>query len=355
MDESVLIETSDDRGALRKWIHGLPKAELHVHLEGAIKLETLVALAEKNGSPLPPQVAKKLQKDYAFSGFCEFGDLYLDIVNLIRSPYDLETIVSELGKQMRDENIFYAEVTWTPQLHVNNMYGFEAWLNAANSGREYAEKAFGVTIRWILDICRDRYQGAADVVRWATSTAAREGHVVALGLGGTECDFPARLFKDAFAQARAAGLKVVPHAGEHNGKLAGPLSVWGALKKLKANRIGHGNRAAEDKKLLRYLARYQVPLELCPMSNVHLRTYETLDRHPLRKFLDAGCLVTINTDDPGIFGMSLTEVLLQCAITFKLSRQNVKQITLNAFEVAFDRQAAMTASRINDFEQALAA
>lgn len=324
------------------WIHGLPKAELHVHLEGAIRRRVLHELAVRNELSIPHRVQKNLEGEYKFRDFSDFGNLYLDIVSLIKTAEDFELVVYGFGEQMRDDGIKYAEVTWTPQLHVSDEQGFKAWLHAAERGRVRAETDFGVKIRWIIDICRDRYQGAEEVARWATSPAAKDASIVALGLGGTELNFPWYLFKEAFEIAQAHGLRAVPHAGEHPGNFGkglGPAAVKDAMTHLKAFRIGHGNRAIEDHAVVRRLAEEKITLDLCPTSNVRLGTYESLERHPFRRLLNQGCHVTINTDDPGIFDISLTDEVFACANAFQLSRREIAQILSNSFEAAVDQKA----------------
>jgi aminodeoxyfutalosine deaminase len=341
VDRTSKVNEADS--PFRQWIQAMPKAELHVHLEGSIRVETAVELADANASMPPALQSWMLGRRRSFNGFDEFADLYLAIVSTVTAPEDLARAAYEFGERMHGDGTVYAEVTWTPQLHVCKEHPFEAWLEALNDGRRRAEQEFGVTVRWVIDICRDRHHGQADVVSWATSREAIDGGVVALGLGGTETHFPPHLFTQSFRAAREAGLKSVPHAGEHKGKYAGASSVWGAIEELKADRIGHGNRAIEDPLLMQYMCTERTPLELCPSSNIKFGLYENLCEHPLRKLIDAGCFVTINTDDPEIFDTSLTDELYQIATVLKLSRQELATIIENSFVAACDKDAAQQA------------
>jgi adenosine deaminase len=202
-------------------------------------------------------------------------------------------------------------------------------LEGLNTGRAQACAEFGVDWRWVFDISRNNPETQDQVVRIAL--AARDQGVVALGLGGTEADFPPELFTQAFEQACQAGLPRVPHAGE----TAGPRSMWSALHLLHADRLGHGVRCVEDPALMNHLREHQVPLEICPTSNIRLDVYPDYGGHPLRRLWDEGLLVTINSDDPPMFGTDLNheyEVLMD---HFGFSADELERVSLNALQASF--------------------
>jgi len=328
-----------------KLCHSMPKAELHVHLEGSTRFETVFDLAEKNKVQLPFTSIFLLRRACSFESFRDFSKIYDIIVSSIRHPEDLGRLVSEFAERMVADNIVYSEVTWTPQLHVTDEYPFEVWLEAVNAARRVVEKRYSVVLRWILDILRDRPSSRMDVVDWMGAKSTGESGIVGLGLGGTEEEYPPNLFIDVFHLARSKGINIVPHAGEHKGCLSGPSSIWSAINELDADRIGHGNRAIEDPELVKVLVKRKIPLELCPTSNIELGLYKNMKAHPLHDLFVAGCIVTINTDDPEIFGTTLTDEYVHVIVRLGCSIDDVCQMNDNAFEFAFDKEAALLAKK----------
>ena len=252
---------------------------------------------------------------------------------------------------MARQNIRYAEVTWTPYTHVYQ-YSDIPWqdlLAAIESGRAQARRDFGVDMRWIPDISRCFTDTADPVVNWLLSDEARAAGVVALGLGGPEVGYPPELFENAFDKALAGGLHSNPHAGE----TVGPESVWGAIRALKAERIGHGVRSIEDPALIAYLVEHQVPLEVNPTSNLCLRVYPSYHDHPLRRLMEAGVYVTVNSDDPVLFNTTLNDEYLHAVQDCGLSVPQLEQAALNAVRASYlppdEKQAMLTV-----FQQAYA-
>ncbi|RLC70626.1 MAG: adenosine deaminase, partial [Chloroflexi bacterium] len=285
---------------LHEFARRIPKVELHVHLEGSIRPATLLQLAQRNSIGLPAQNVEGLRDFYRFRDFDHFIEVYSAITRCLRVPDDYRLIAYEFGADCARQNIRYAEVTFT--IATNTKYTGLPWqaiLEGLNEGRAQARAEFGVDWGWVFDISRNVPGTQGQVVEIAL--AARDESVVALGLGGPEADFPPELFERSFERARQAGLPSVPHAGE----IAGPESVWAALRLLHADRLGHGVRSVEDGALVEYLRERQTPLEVCPTSNVRLGVYPDYAAHPLRRLWDAGLLVTINSDDPPMFNADL--------------------------------------------------
>lgn len=311
--------------SLSAYIAAMPKAELHVHLEGSIRPETLLALAERHGVALPAHTLPELQEWYTFTGFPHFVQIYYTIAECLRTPEDIELIAREFLLGQAAQNIRYSEVTYTPYTHfAQKGMPFHEQLAALNRARAWAVKTLGVRMGIVLDI--DRAMPGEDspkVADWAIS-AMGEG-VVALGLGGDEQGNPPEKHRAAFERARAAGLPAVPHAGE----TAGPASIWGALRELHAVRIGHGVRCVEDPALVRELHARQTPLEVCPSSNVCLGVAPSLPSHQLPAMLDAGLLVTLGSDDPPMFNTTLTREYQLVAEQFGLGADRIEQLALN--------------------------
>jgi adenosine deaminase len=324
---------------LHQFIQALPKVELHVHLEGSIRPATLLTLAERNGIPLPARDLDDLREFYRFTDFAHFIQTYITITGCLRSVEDFALIAYEFGADMARQNIRYSEVTFTPYTNVRNSgLPFDEILAGLNEGRARAAAEFGVEFRWVLDIVRDNPETRHQVARWAVEGMDRG--VAAFGLGGSEAGRPPEGFADAFAMAREAGLHSVPHAGE----VAGPESVWGALRALGAERIGHGVRSVEDPALVEYLWERRIPLEVCPTSNLCLGVYPSYEGHPIRRLWDQGLLITVNSDDPPMFNTDLVHEYQMLADHLGFSAAELEQLSLNALRASFlpaERKAAL--------------
>ncbi|NYI46397.1 aminodeoxyfutalosine deaminase [Nocardioides aromaticivorans] len=290
---------------LSSFIAGLPKAELHVHHVGSASPRIVSELAERHPGTVPSDPA--LLKDFfAFRDFAHFIDVYLAVVDLVRTPEDVRYLTYEIGRELAEgQAVRYAELTCTPYTSVlpddpDRGMPIEAYTEAIEDARVAAERDFGLVLRWIYDIPGESGLPAADATLRFALDHAPEG-LVAFGLGGPEIGVPRGQFVPHFAAARAAGLHSVPHAGE----TTGPETIWTSLRDLGAERIGHGTSAAADPALLAYLAENRIPLEVCPSSNVATRAVASLAEHPLPVFVEAGVVVTINSDDPPMFGTTL--------------------------------------------------
>ena len=319
--------------SLNTVIQQMPKAELHIHLEGAIEPSTLLRLAERNEVALPADTPEGLRRWYQFSDFPHFVEVYMAIQNCLRSADDFSTVAYELGADMARQNILYREATVTPYTHLIQDKGLvaEDIISGLEDGRRRARRDFGVEMRWILDIHRNLdLPATAEVTAQLVLDWADRG-VVALGLGGNEANSPASQFAPYFERVKAAGLGSAPHAGE----IAGPESVWSAVRDLGADRIGHGVRSIEDPHLLAYLKDHQIPLEVNPTSNVCLNVYRSIDQHPFIHLLRMGLSVTVNSDDPPLFNTTLTQEFDKLTEAFKLTREDLKNLSLNALRSSF--------------------
>jgi aminodeoxyfutalosine deaminase len=308
----------------------MPKVELHVHLEGAIRPTTLLQLARRNSVHLPAQEVHELHNFYRFSDFSHFVEVYVTITGCLRTPEDYALIAYEFGSDCARQNIHYAEVTFTVATNVKlTGLPWQAILEGLNAGRDQARQEFGLDWGWVFDISRNHPETQDEVFEIAL--AARDQGVVALGLGGSEAEFPPGLFQRAFARARQAGLPRVPHAGE----TLGPESIWTALRSLHADRLGHGVRCIEDPELVTFLHQHQVPLELCPTSNIRLGIYPDYAAHPLRRLWDRGLWVTVGSDDPPLFGTDLNQEYAVLVDHFGFAADDLEQVSLNGLRASF--------------------
>ncbi|HEX5506238.1 MAG TPA: adenosine deaminase [Thermomicrobiales bacterium] len=335
--------------SLDGYLRAAPKAELHVHLEGAIDPATLLRLAARNGVALPATTEAGLRALCAapYRDFAHFVGLFVAACRCLRTAEDYAEVVYEFGRELARQNCRYAEVTFSPSTHHILGVPHDVYCSGLTRGRARALADFGVEINWIFNIVR-RWDDPARTVPMAdyATGAAIEGQddgVVALGLGGTEVGGPPEPFATWFDRARAAGLHSAPHAGE----TAGPESVWGALRALGAERIGHGVRAIEDPALVAELAARGVPLEISPTSNVRLGVYPDYAAHPLPRLRAAGVAVTVNSDDPPLFATTLSDEVALLAGAFGLDVAACDEILLAAVRHSFlpaERRAALEAA-----------
>jgi aminodeoxyfutalosine deaminase len=282
------------------FLAALPKVELHVHLVGSASVDTVLALARRHGAGPVPREPGGLAAFYGFRDFAHFIDVYAQVNALVTTPADVVDLVLGLARDLAAATVRYAEVTVTPLSHLQAGIDPGALADALATGREQARTEHGVELGWIVDTAGELGVAAAwETLRWVL--AHRPPGTVGFGLGGPEIGVPRAPFAGVFAAARDAGLRSLPHAGE----TTGPETVWSALRDLGAERIGHGIRAVADPRLLDHLAEHRIPLEVCPTSNVRTGAVVGWADHPLARIVAHGVPVTLNTDDPGMFGCDL--------------------------------------------------
>jgi aminodeoxyfutalosine deaminase len=315
-----------------EFIRRLPKAELHLHLEGSIQPELALRLAERHGRSLPgsDEGVEGLRRHYQFTSFDDFLQLYLAISECLTDAQDFTTITVDLARQLAAQNVRYAEVTVTPMTHVARGVSGAALLAGLAEGRERAREEHAVELAWVFDFLRNQADRAEPTL--ALALRGREHGVVGLGLSGPESlAWPLQTFAPLFSRARDNGLHSLPHAGE----FAGPESIWAALRWLGAERLGHGVRCLEDPALVEYLVEHRIPLEVCPSSNVSLGVCSELAHHPLPRLLAAGLAVTLASDDPPLFSTTLTDEYLRCTERFSWSAEQIRVLAAAGFEHSF--------------------
>ena len=321
---------------IEHYIAAVPKAELHVHLEGSIQPATLLTLAQRNSVQLPIQTEAEMQRWFTFRDFKHFIEIFFAISSCLKSVEDYELIAYEFGANMARQRVCYAEVTFSPSTHQFSLgVPFDTYFEGLTRGRLRAKAEFGVEIRWVFDIVRDIPDRELNRLRAEYTVAvAIEGMkdgVVALGLGGAEIDHPPEQYAAWFEKALAAGLHSAPHAGE----TVGPESVWGAIQTLGAERIGHGVRSIEDPHLIAYLQEQQIPLEVCPTSNICLGVYADMSNHPFPHLYRAGIPISVNSDDPPLFSTTLNHEVGLLFNTFSFDIDTANDILLNGVRHSF--------------------
>jgi aminodeoxyfutalosine deaminase len=317
--------------SLTDFIAGLPKAELHVHHVGSASPRIVAELAARHPAAGVPTDPDELQEFFAFRDFAHFIEVYLAVVDLVRTPEDVHVLTYEVAREMAlEQRLRYAELTCTPYTSVLRGIPIEAYTEAIEDARVAAERDFGLVMRWIYDIPGESGVPAAEATLAYALDHAPDA-LVGFGLGGPEIGVPRPQFQPHFDAARAAGLRSVPHAGE----TTGPETVWDAIRLLGAERIGHGTSAVTDPALLEHLADAGIVLEVCPTSNVATRAVDTLDEHPLRTFVEAGVPVTINSDDPPMFGTTLNGEYAVAARLLDLDEAGVADLARAAVRASF--------------------
>src|SRR5215470_6724881 len=278
------------------FIRALPKAELHLHLEGSVTPQTLVELRQSHGRDSTLAQAEAL---YQYKDFPGFLMAFKTLTEDLQTSEDYELITYRLMEQLKSENVLHAEVYVSVGVCLWRKQDFDALFEGLERGRERAEEDFNVSLLWIFDAVR---QLGAEPAQRVFELAARyrERNVVGVGIGGDEVKGPPELFRDQYAYAKDQGLRLTAHAGES----AGPESIWGALN-LGAERIGHGLTAGQDPELIEELAQRQIPIEICITSNLRTGCCASLAEHPVHSFFEHGLMITLNTDDPAMFNTSL--------------------------------------------------
>jgi adenosine deaminase len=313
------------------FITQMPKVELHVHLEGSVRPETLIQLAAKYNVALPAKNLDELKDWYTFKDFDHFIEVYMAISGCFRHADDIELIAREFLIGQAAQNIKYSEVTFTPySQYVNSGLGFHEQMDAVNRARLWAEKELGVQMAVIVDIPRLISSEEGDIIADWLIERYGDGMLIAMGLGGPEKGHPPIKFKSAFDKVRKAGIPCILHAGETQG----PESIWQALEVADSLRIGHGVRAIEDPKLIAHLREKQIPLEVCPTSNICLKVYPSIAEHCLPQLLKEGLYITINSDDPPMFNTTLTNEFIQLEKHFGWDSELLEKLTMNAIRAS---------------------
>lgn len=317
---------------LEQFLLRMPKVELHVHLEGAMRPAVLLELARRNGVELPASDEAGLARWFRFRDFEHFVQVYLTCSRALKTPEDFQLLAADFIAEQARQNVVYTEAHFTIGTHLGprgHGASGEEILAALEEAIREGETRHGVRLRLIPDIVRNVPEQADLTLEWAL--AGRGRGVVALGLSGSESRFPSEPFREHFATAAREGLHCVAHAGEH----AGPESIRSVLEVCQAERIGHGVRAVEDPALVAELRERRIPLEVCPSSNVCLGVFPDLESHSFERLRAAGCRVTVNSDDPAFFDTTLSDEYVRLHRTFGYGPAELADLALAGLRAAF--------------------
>lgn len=320
-------------------IQALPKAELHLHIEGTLEPELMFEIAARNGVRLRFAAVEDLRAAYGFEGLQSFLDLYYEGMRVLLHERDFFDLAAAYLARMAAEGVRHVEVFFDPQAHTDRGVPLEAVVAGLRAALALARSEHGITSHLIP--CFLRHLSAESAMAALTALLPHRDHFVAVGLDSSERGNPPEKFTAVFDRARAEGFLTVAHAGEEGP----PDYIRQALDDLGVSRIDHGVRCLEDPALVRRLAEARVPLTVCPLSNIRLRVFERLEDHPLKDLMAAGLLVTVNSDDPAYFGGYLSDNLIACQRALALSDADLCALARNGFEASFlteeEKQAAL--------------
>lgn len=311
--------------SLAQLIQNLPKAELHLHIEGTLEPELLFKIAKRNQISLPYKSVAALRQAYRFNNLQDFLDIYYQGARVLETEHDFFDLTWAYLEKAANQNIKHTEIFFDPQTHTQRGIAFKIVVGGIGRALDQAQRTLGLSTRLIM--CFLRHLGAKAAMETLKRAVPYKEKIVAVGLDSSEVGHPPSKFVKVFRKARKLGFFAVAHAGEE-----GPASyVWEALNLLKVFRIDHGNHALDDAKLVRKIGKEKIPLTLCPLSNWKLKVVSDLQKHPLKQMLQKGLLVTINSDDPAYFGGYLNENFLAIAEALKLNRGEILLLARNSF------------------------
>lgn len=308
------------------WLNALPKAELHLHLEGTLEPELLFKLAERHGVALPWGDVQALRSAYNFGNLQEFLDLYYAGADVLRTEQDFYDLTWAYLLKCKEQNVIHTEPFFDPQTHTDRGVPFEVVVRGITQALADGEKQLGVTSGLILSFLRHLSEDAAQAT--LDQALPFRDHFVAVGLDSSEKGHPPSKFKRVFARARAEGFPAVAHAGEEGP----PEYIWEALDQLGVVRIDHGVRAFEDERLMARLVDQQIPLTVCPLSNTKLCVFDDMSQHTILKMLDRGLKVTVNSDDPAYFGGYVTENFMALHDGLGMTQEQARRLAQNSLD-----------------------
>jgi adenosine deaminase len=319
--------------SINGFITGIPKAELHIHIEGTLEPELLFTLAKRNKKKIAYTSIEELKKAYNFKNLQEFLDIYYEGAGVLIEERDFYDLTWTYLKRVHAQNVLHAEIFFDPQAHTDRGIRFDTVIKGIHTALEDGQKKLGISSKLIM--CFLRHLDEASAFHTLNLAQQYKDWITAVGLDSSEIGHPPSKFQSVFEKAREEGFFTVAHAGEE-----GPAAyIWEALNLLKITRVDHGNHALDDEKLLKELATKQIPLTVCPLSNFKLKVVTDLKKHPLRNMLRKQLLVTLNSDDPAYFGGYLNENYLALAEALELSKEEIHQLAKNSFIASFlDRE-----------------
>jgi adenosine deaminase len=314
---------------LQEFIKNLPKAELHLHIEGSLEPELMFKLAKRNNITLPYKTVDDVKKAYEFDNLQSFLDIYYQGAGVLIQEQDFYDLTWEYLKKCDSENVRHVELFFDPQTHTDRGIHFDTVITGIHRALQDAEKDLNISSYLIM--CFLRHLSESEALKTLDAALAHKDKIIAVGLDSSEKGHPPEKFQRVFQKALEEGFLTVAHAGEE-----GPADyIWQALEMLKVSRVDHGVRCLEDDRLVDFLKENQIPLTVCPLSNIKLKVFNKLEDHNLKVLIDRGLLVTINADDPSYFGGYLNDNYIQTQKALNLTRDEIAQLAINSFKASF--------------------
>ncbi len=328
-----------------EFIKKIPKAELHLHIEGSLEPELMFGLAKKNKIKIPFESVDEIRNAYNFHNLQSFLDIYYQGSKVLISEQDFFDLTWAYLLKSKENNILHTEIFFDPQTHTNRGIKFDLVINGIHRAILKAEKELGISSKIIM--CFLRHLGEQSAFKILDQALKHKDKIVGVGLDSSEIGYPPSKFERVFNKAIEENFLTVAHAGEEGP----PKYIWEALDLLKVKRIDHGIRCLEDEKLVQKLRFDQIPLTVCPLSNVKLCIFKKLKDHNLKKLLDNELMVSVNSDDPAYFGGYLNTNLIECYMALNLTKENIKRLVINSFKSSFlsEDEKKKWIARINNF------
>ena len=314
---------------MNKFIQNLPKAELHLHIEGTLEPEMMFKLAQRNNIDLPYKSVSEVKEAYNFADLKSFLDIYYQGSEVLQQEQDFYDLTWAYLQKANGQNVRHTEIFFDPQSHTDRGIAFETVYQGIYQALQDGKTQLGISSQLILSFLR--HLSAEQAFTTLEQALAYKDTIVAVGLDSAEQDNPPSKFQEVFDKAQAEGFLTVAHAGEEGP----PEYIWEAINLLNVSRIDHGVRSQEDPKLLDYLVDRQVPLTVCPLSNVELKVFDSMTKHNLKQLLDLGICATVNSDDPAYFGGYIAENYQAAQTALNLSKQELYQLAKNSFQASF--------------------
>jgi adenosine deaminase len=318
---------------LKSFIKNIPKAELHLHIEGTFEPDLMFEIAERNNIKLKYNSIEELRDAYNFNNLQEFLDIYYSGANALITEEDFYDLTFAYLKKIHKQNVIHTEIFFDPQTHTKRGIQFDTVINGIHNALLDGTKLFGITHKLIMCFLRDLDENSA--FETLEQALPHRDKIIGVGLDSAEVGNPPSKFKRVFEKAKSEGFLTVAHAGEE-----GPAEyVWDAINNLSISRIDHGNNSLNDDKLVEELAKRKIALTVCPLSNLSLQVVKDLKKHPLKMMLDKGLKATVNSDDPAYFGGYINENFSAIAGALNLTKKDIHKLVLNSFDASFlDKQ-----------------
>ena len=332
---------------INNFIEGIPKAELHLHIEGTFEPELMFEIAHRNNIPINYQSVDELKKAYNFNNLQEFLDIYYAGTSVLIHEQDFYDLTWAYLTKVHAQNLVHTEIFFDPQTHTDRGISFDTVIQGIHNALIDGKDKLGISSQLIM--CFLRHLVEASAFETLEQALPYKNWIASVGLDSSELGHPPSKFERVFSKAMDEGFITLAHAGEE-----GPAEyVWEAINLLKVSRIDHGNRSLDDDQLIKYIAEKQIPLTVCPLSNLELKVVEDLKDHPLLQLMEAGVMVTINSDDPAYFDGYMNENYIQIATALNFSKKQISQLAKNSFKASFlpDKKKEKLISQVENYYQ----